>query len=55
MGWAEMTAYEWVGEWLANGILIEVPSSQSGQGARKARLFTLSPEWGGTQPKENAR
>lgn len=55
MGWAEMTAYHWVDEWLDNGLLVEVPNIPSGEGHRTPRLFTLSPAWGGTYQQENAR
>lgn len=56
LGWSEVTVDGWVNELLLNGMLAEregIPVP--GAPGRPAASFTLTREWGGTQPQENAR
>ena len=48
MGIAEDTAYEWVAELVAGGLLVERPNDRTRGGRGKvAQAYSLSPEWGG--------
>ena len=48
MGVAEDTAYEWVAELVAGGLLVERDNRRApGQRGNVAKAYALSPEWGG--------